>query len=192
MKTGIAIFIIVVSITFGLVGFWFGFRNSQVKNTTPKPSRETESREVVDEVVDPRPEVLARLRQAEVSVPEENVRTSFINGSAVFHVDIFAGDMLLGDEIALQDDNVFATFAVNSGGSGRFVYLVWLKDAEISFNQIDEVYLGDRIRVQSISADTDTVTVTYLTRKPDEPFAAEPTVKTVAKFGFGGDKLVAQ
>ena len=50
--------------------------------------------------------------------------------------------------------------------------------------------LGDRIVVKSLALDSGNVAVSLLTRRPDEPMSAEPTVEDTRRFKLQGDQLV--
>lgn len=73
------------------------------------------------------------------------------------------------------------------GGSGTFYYLV---GASLQGNQQQyskPVLLGDRIVIETVSVDEDTVTVDYLTRPEGSPMAAEPTEAMSVTYSFQPD-----
>ncbi len=82
---------------------------------------------------------------------------------------------------------IVAPIAVNTGGSGTFVYLVLFKQEGDKYQQMDEILLGDRIKINKISVVADRIKVFILDRLPDEPMAAVPTVEKELSFGVIGD-----
>ena len=102
----------------------------------------------------------------------------------------------LGKEQALGDVNgdgaedAAVTLVVDPGGSGTFTYLALVINEKGTAKPLATVLLGDRITVKSLAIQSGSVVVTMLTRKPDEPMSAEPTVEVTRAFKLQGDKLV--
>jgi hypothetical protein len=102
----------------------------------------------------------------------------------------------LGKEQALGDlnsdgaEDAAVTLVVDPGGSGTFTFLSAVINDKGSARPVASVLLGDRIVVKSIAIQSGNVVVTMLTRKPDEPMSAEPTVEVTRTFKLQGDKLV--
>ncbi|MDB5266401.1 MAG: hypothetical protein JWN89_216 [Parcubacteria group bacterium] len=76
------------------------------------------------------------------------------------------------------------------GGSGTFFYLGAYVSGPLAYKGSNAVFLGDRISPQTVSIKSGVITVTYLDRKPDEPFDAEPTVKTSKTFIVSKGELI--
>ncbi|MES2214095.1 MAG: hypothetical protein V4465_01750 [Patescibacteria group bacterium] len=76
------------------------------------------------------------------------------------------------------------------GGSGTFFYLAAYVSGPLAYKGSNAVFLGDRISPQSVSIKNGVINVSYLDRKPDEPFDAEPTVKTSKDFTFSKGELI--
>ena len=55
---------------------------------------------------------------------------------------------------------------------------------------VSSVLLGDRIVVESVSIRSGEVVVDLLSREPDQPVAAEPTVPVTHRFRLEGGQLV--
>lgn len=87
------------------------------------------------------------------------------------------------------EDSVVA-LVVDSGGSGTFTYLALVLNETGSARPLDAVLLGDRIILKSISIKHNSVTATFLTRKPNEPMSAEPKVEVTRIYKLQGDKLI--
>jgi hypothetical protein len=102
----------------------------------------------------------------------------------------------LGEEQAAGDLNgdgardAAVTLVADPGGSGTFTYLAAVLNQGGVARPIASVFLGDRIIVKSLAIQSGEIVVTLLTRKPDEPMAAEPTVEVTQKFRLQGDELV--
>ena len=106
------------------------------------------------------------------------------------------------EEIALTDFTAYgdinndkkidaAVILIQSGGgSGVFIYLAGYISGPVTYKGTNVIFIGDRITPQSISIEGQTITVNYLDRKSDEPFAAEPTVPTTKSFEYRGGILI--
>jgi|GEM_PF-3648773 len=88
-----------------------------------------------------------------------------------------------------------APVAVDSGGTGNFLYLVLYEKTATGFNQLNDVLLGDRVVLLSLVVDESynnpRVLATILERELDEPLAAEPTVEKVLTFELADGELVS-
>ncbi len=96
-----------------------------------------------------------------------------------------AGD-LNGD--GMQDAAV--TLIANPGGSGTFTYLAAAVNQNRAAKPIASVLLGDRIIVKSLAIESGEIIVTLLTRRPNEPMAARPTVELKRRFKLRGDDVI--
>ena len=86
-------------------------------------------------------------------------------------------------ELNTDDKDDAAVLLVRSGGgSGVFVYAAAYVSGPVGYKGTGAIFLGDRISPQSISVSNGIVTVHYLDRAADEPFAAEPTVPSSKQF----------
>lgn len=79
---------------------------------------------------------------------------------------------------------------VSSGGSGSFTHLAAVINENDRPRPSPAILLGDRIIVKSVAIKPGTVTVILLTRKPDEPMSAAPTVEVTRVFTWQGGVLV--
>lgn len=81
--------------------------------------------------------------------------------------------------------NDAVSILVQSGGaSGVFIYLAGYVSGPVTYKGTNAIFIGDRITPQSILINGGNITLSYLDRKPDEPFAAEPTVSTTKTFEY--------
>jgi uncharacterized membrane protein len=78
------------------------------------------------------------------------------------------------------------------GGSGVFFYLVGAtkKDGMVSY--ATPILLGDRVKVESVMVDDNSVTVTYLDHPADEPLSDEPTETKTMTYTFQSDGTLSQ
>ncbi|MBI1974712.1 MAG: hypothetical protein HYS51_02635 [Candidatus Zambryskibacteria bacterium] len=99
-------------------------------------------------------------------------------------------EVTLLDKLAYGDINTdYKTDAAmflsqSSGGTGIFIYLATFVSGPLNYKGSNAVFLGDRISLQNISIKNGVITVEYLDRKPDEGFAAEPTIPVSKQFVF--------
>jgi hypothetical protein len=100
-------------------------------------------------------------------------------GSATRHVTRIVGQPAFG---RLGVRRAAAVFLLDSpGGSGSFFY------AAATFGDgrtMPSIFLGDRIKPQSMAFQGDEVVVRYLDRKADEPMVAKPTVPKTMRLSF--------
>ncbi|MDQ5958014.1 MAG: hypothetical protein QG665_355 [Patescibacteria group bacterium] len=89
-------------------------------------------------------------------------------------------------------DYVAAPVAANTGGSGTFVYLVLFEKTGGRFTQLDDEFIGDRIKVEKVISTDNKIAVNIFDRKPDEPFSAVPTVPQTLVFSITTGQLVKQ
>lgn len=75
------------------------------------------------------------------------------------------------------------------GGSGIFYYTTAVLAEGDSRTATNEVFLGDRIRIKSISVDQGIITITVLTRGEGEPMSAQPTQEEIRRFIVTGSTL---
>jgi len=95
-----------------------------------------------------------------------------------------------GDVNGDGTEDVAVTLIADPGGSGTFTYLsLVLNEAGVA-KPLPAVLLGDRITIKSMGIHPGKVVVTTLTRKPDEPMSAKPTVEETRIFELQGDELV--
>ncbi|MES2216761.1 MAG: hypothetical protein V4481_05730, partial [Patescibacteria group bacterium] len=70
----------------------------------------------------------------------------------------------------------------SGGGSGTFFNLAAYVSGPISYKGTNAVFIGDRVQIESIAIKGKRITLTYLDRKDNEPFAADPTVETTKTY----------
>ncbi len=95
---------------------------------------------------------------------------------------------LLSDHVATGDLNgdtvpdAVAPLFLHTGGSGRFMFLAAMIDRDGTLVQAGREYLGDRIRLNSITiASNGTITVDMIAHGPNDPLCC-PTQRTVKEF----------
>lgn len=123
------------------------------------------------------------------------------NGRAEMEIapnSAFAEEILITEHIAYGDlnndskEDSVAILIQSGGGSGVFVYLASLVSGLVRYKGTNALFLGDRIAPSNIIVEHGVITVSYLDREPNEPFAAEPTVLTTKQFIYQGGELQAK
>ena len=99
------------------------------------------------------------------------------------------GFKALGDLNSDGKNDLAVMLTQTGGGSGTFLYLAVHISGPVGYKGTEAIFLGDRVSPQSISASNGVVTVKYLDRKEDEPFAAEPTVLMSKQFTYRDGNL---
>ena len=104
---------------------------------------------------------------------------------------------LIDDGVAFGDldgdGNADAAVAVytSGGGSGTFIYLVAVLDRDGAPSQAARAYLGDRVRVESLSISDGQVRAQILAHGPQDGLCC-PSLRTTGTFTLRGDRLVQQ
>lgn len=111
-------------------------------------------------------------------------------GSAGKVITRYFGNDSVGDLNA--DGKADAAFLLthSSGGSGSFYYVVAALQTDGGYAGTNGIYLGDRIATQDTRIENGVIVVNYAERKPEEPFAAAPTVPVTRSFQVVDGKLV--
>lgn len=93
---------------------------------------------------------------------------------------------LLTDYVKPVANKSFVTFfAVNRGGSGTEIYLAVFVPGENSYQMKGYVFLGDRIKINSLRVDdNNNIFVTYKTHGVNQPMAETPTVLIKKTFTY--------
>ena len=110
----------------------------------------------------------------------------------------FVEEIVILDKFAYGDinaDNKMDTvllLARYGAGSGSFIYLVGFASGPVTYKGSEVLFIGDRISPQSISINQGVITMEYLDRAPDEPFAAEPTISVSKQFVYKNGEFVAR
>ena len=108
-------------------------------------------------------------------------------GSASIETTRLTGHRSYSDVDGDGDTDAAVILTFHGGGSGTFSYLGVV--AQGSDGPAPTVWLGDRIRVLGVAAAGGRVTVSYLDRAADEPFAAVPTVPRTRTFSLEDGQL---
>ena len=146
-------------------------------------------------------ELLEKLRNSRVGLPDDpDTLVSLTTGRGQFDItDGTSGGIYVWPRpFALWESgdkqDLIALVSVNTGGTGRFFYLVLFDVHGSSPVQKSYQFLGDRIRVEKIvinDSDTDdySVLVTVLNRKDNEAMSIKPTVSEEKYFGVKNQQL---
>jgi len=127
-----------------------------------------------------------------IDVPDLDMFVTLKGGEAVFDPGSgIEGYLRLGNAhtLAKNEDSEFALIhaTISTGGSGTFDYVFAIEVADSTLTHRGSAYIGDRIIVEDISAESGSgevfdVRVSLLTRLPDEPLSALPTVPATLDF----------
>jgi hypothetical protein len=109
-------------------------------------------------------------------------------GSATKTVTILTERRSYGDLDGAGASDAGVVLVQDPGGSGTFYYLAGLRAG--AGGAAPTVFLGDRIVVDGVSVAHGRLTVAYLERRPDDPFAATPTVPVTRTFVLVDGALV--
>ncbi|MEB3175761.1 MAG: hypothetical protein VKN60_11355 [Cyanobacteriota bacterium] len=113
---------------------------------------------------------LAALKNGTYTLPDQGTFTlnngSFSQGSLNLRL---IPPIALGD--VTQDGLAEAAviLALETGGSGTFIYLALAAPQGGQLQNLDTYFLGDRVRVQSLSIQDNQVRVTFLKHRPTDP-----------------------
>ncbi|PIT93157.1 MAG: hypothetical protein COU06_01585 [Candidatus Harrisonbacteria bacterium CG10_big_fil_rev_8_21_14_0_10_38_8] len=89
-----------------------------------------------------------------------------------------------------QESYLLTTLSINYGGSGTFHYLTLFQRSKSSWKFLTQAPLGDRIIIDSVSADKNQITVKYKDRKPGEALASIPTIPVTQTYILENDRLI--
>jgi hypothetical protein len=95
-----------------------------------------------------------------------------------------------GDLNSDQKNDVVVLLSESGGGSGVFIYVAAYVSGPVNYRGTNAVFLGDRVAPEDLSISNGIVTVKYLDRREDEPFAAEPTIPASKQFMYRNGELV--
>lgn len=92
------------------------------------------------------------------------------------------GGEALGDLNGDGLEDLASVVVQNSEGSGSFYYLVAALNRRDGYRGMDGVFLGDRIKIESVNIVDGRVEVRFLDRKDGAPMSTEPTVEVIKYF----------
>lgn len=118
------------------------------------------------------------------------LRGVYENKEARFSAMLGASPRANGDMDGDISPDAAVPMYVNTGGSGEFVYVSAVLNNGGLAQPTDTVFIGDRIKLTSLSIEGGVLTVDYLDRKPDEPMSAKPSVPATKRFALKNGKLV--
>ncbi len=96
----------------------------------------------------------------------------------------------LGDLNGNEIEDAAVLLEADPGGSGTFTYLSTVLNENGVAKPTSSIELGDRIIVKTLTIQDGDIIVTMLTRNPEEPFTANPTLEVVRTFKLQGNKLI--
>ena len=127
-------------------------------------------------------------REGSATLEDGEFREQAAPGSAT-EVVIRLGKWSLGDIDGQGALDAAAITVEDPGGSGTFRYLHALIKDDDDLRDAGVAFLGDRIRIEGVSVHDGVITVAMLDRRPDDPFAAPPSVPVIRQFRLQGEEL---
>ena len=127
-------------------------------------------------------------REGSATLEDGEFREQAAPGSAT-EVVIRLGKWSLGDIDGQGALDAAAITVEDPGGSGTFRYLHALIKDDDDLRDAGVAFLGDRIRIEGVSVHDGVITVAMLDRRPDDPFAAPPSVPVIRQFRLQGGDL---
>lgn len=94
------------------------------------------------------------------------------------------GTVTIGDILTGDQEHIFTTLAINTGGSGEFFYLVAFDSTDMGYKMTSSVPLDDRIVIEILSVEGDVVSISYRTHGPDQAMVDNPNVQVEKKFKY--------
>lgn len=92
------------------------------------------------------------------------------------------GQLYAMDDFAteIQNGSRVVPIVITNAGTGQMYYLAVIEESENSFKHVRSIYLGDRIRITSVTRTGDEVTVVYLVHDRHQAMTEVPSVSTTA------------
>ena len=84
-------------------------------------------------------------------------------------------------------EDAAVTLNVESGGSGTFTYLALVLNENGEVKPLPAVFLGDRIKIRSMSIESNIIKVDLYTHTENEPLSSEPTVEETLRYSLKND-----
>lgn len=125
-----------------------------------------------------------------ITLSQGRTEIQLLPNSALMEEVFLTGQVAYGD-INKDDRNDSAVILVRSGGgSGSFVYVTALVSGNTGYSGSNAILIGDRVAPKNISIASGVITVEYLDRGEDEPFAVEPTIAVTKQYSYRNGELV--
>ena len=108
------------------------------------------------------------------------------SAEAVIRLEQWAAGDLDGD----GTEDAAAITSERPGGSGVFFYVHALRNESGEPRDLDFVFLGDRVRVESVAIRDGVIVVALFDRPETAPYAEEPSIAVIRRFRLDGGALV--
>lgn len=110
-------------------------------------------------------------------------------GSTLTEETMITDTIAYGDINADDKEDTVLLLARYGAGSGTFIYLGAYVSGPVTYRGSNTIFIGDRIAPEAIVISSDSITVEYLDRAPNDAFSAEPTVRTTKQFVYQAGEL---
>ncbi len=167
--------ILIVLIAVGFIAYFYT-RDTEVKVETDTPAKTTSFKPDAS--------------NATFTFDDESVKLSNgKNTSADGEDTTILPEKASGDINADGKEDTVLLISRSGSGSGVFIYAAAYVSGPVNYKGTNTIFLGDRIAPKSVSITNGVITVNYLDRALDEPFAAEPTISTSLELVYKNGEL---
>jgi hypothetical protein len=128
-------------------------------------------------VVPDQPDTIVTLDMIAPSTKHDYPMGKYAVASGTSEGQIFAMDDLA---TALENGLRAVPIVVSGGGSGSFVYLAVVEESGDTFKHTKSLFLGDRIRILTVTRSGNQVTVVYNVHDQNQDMAEVPSLQTTA------------
>lgn len=181
----ISIYIAIILI---FVGFWYLYSNT---TSTPIPTTNYENTSKNTETNLPDPgNATFKFEDGDLTLKSGKNIESIAPDSAIKLETTLTNTQALGDINGDGKDDAVVVLVQSGGGTGVFFYVAAVASSPLSYKGTNAVFVGDRISPQSISIKNGLITLDYFDRTSDEPFDAEPTVRSSKTYVYSDGMLI--
>ena len=184
---GIAVTVVII----GLLVYWAKVNERKSKNETQKDASQVvvEDRPVSTGEIDIKNQIYS-IDDREVELKDGQGVSSVAEGSAtVAKTTILSGPAFVDLDLDGVKDAV-VVLRDEPGGSGLFYHSAVVLSNNGQTQTTNSVFLGDRIRIKSISVDSGTISIVVLERKSNEPFSVVPSTEKTFRLKVNKNTLV--
>jgi hypothetical protein len=182
-KTSIYIVVILI-----FVGFWYLYNNT-TSTLIPKTDYKNAENNTKTSVPDPA-NATFEFEDGDLTLKSGKNTEPIAPDSAIKLETSLSNTQALGDINDDGKDDSVVVLVQNGGGTGTFFYIAGVVSSPLAYKGTNAVFVGDRISPQSISINNGVITLSYLDRKSDEPFDAEPSVRTTKTYIYSSGEIL--
>jgi hypothetical protein len=117
-------------------------------------------------------------------------RKKYTPDSASEQVIQLTDQVVFGDLDAKDGQDAAVILMEEPGGSGTFYYLAAVINQNGNPRNVATAFIGDRVKINTLSIEGNQIIVKILTRRENEPMASPPTLEVTRQYKLEGEKLV--